>query len=260
MMGLPTFEIFNCDCVKVFDELAKRGAKFDAIVADPPYCSGAATPAQIARNGVLKYCDTLDNGAFYDSQSQYSNYWFTRLWLTEARKILRPCAYIFIFCDWRQIPIFSNALQAAQMFWRGIAIWKKPNARPNPGTISPNCEFIVWGTVGAEKSDKFIVNSVFEGKAPQSYQRIHPTQKAVEPIEGFLKILPDNAEAVLDPFCGSGATGVAALKSGLNFTGCELDANFAQLAAARLSDALKTLEMTGTLIDRIKADDAPRLF
>lgn len=257
----PTFEIVQGDNLEVLERFREEGRKFDAVVADPPYCSGAMSPADIQRGGgVGKYCARKDLGNFSDAMSQRGFFWFTRAWMYSARELLNEVGYIFVFIDWRQLPTVSDAMQAADFVWRGISVWDKRNSRPNVGHISQTTEFIVWGTKNGEKSDKILHKGVFSCPSPKMQDRIHPTQKEPSVIAELLSILPDAASAVLDPFSGSGSTGIAALSRGLNYVGVERDPVYVEESRGRLAESLKTLEMTGTLIDKHRRQTESSLF
>lgn len=97
-----------------------------------------------------------------------------------------------------------------------------------------------------------LVDHLFEGgaidksKVPPDYRayfvekkgegkgNVHPTVKPADVLEWLLKDLPDDAKVVLDPFMGSGSMGVAALKTGHDYTGIELDNHYVQIADARI--------------------------
>jgi len=70
-------------------------------------------------------------------------------------------------------------------------------------------------------------------------KRVHPTQKPIELMRWCLDVLrvPEGA-TVLDPFCGSGTTGVACVQTGRNFIGIELDAGYCDIARRRIADAV----------------------
>lgn len=72
--------------------------------------------------------------------------------------------------------------------------------------------------------------------------RFHPTQK---PVILFVKILQSypKVKAILDPFMGSGTTGVACVKLGRKFTGIELDPDYFDIACERISKAYEQLDM-----------------
>ena len=64
----------------------------------------------------------------------------------------------------------------------------------------------------------------------------HPTQKPVQLMEFFIRVLTHEGEMVLDPFMGSGSTGVAAKRNKRNFTGVEIDENYFQIATRRIQE------------------------
>lgn len=67
----------------------------------------------------------------------------------------------------------------------------------------------------------------------------HPTQKPVELLERIILASTSNSDLVFDPFAGSATTGIAALKHGRKFIGCELEEKFVKLSVQRLQDAIK---------------------
>ena len=71
----------------------------------------------------------------------------------------------------------------------------------------------------------------------------HPTPKPVSLMERMILCSSDVGAAVIDPFCGSGSTGVAAVKSGRKFTGIEIDAGYFDIACRRIQSALRAPDM-----------------
>jgi len=80
----------------------------------------------------------------------------------------------------------------------------------------------------------------------QQIKRVHPTQKPIELMRWCLDVLrvPEGA-TVLDPFCGSGTTGVACVQTGRNFIGIELDPGYCDIARRRISEAVPLLATEG---------------
>ena len=72
--------------------------------------------------------------------------------------------------------------------------------------------------------------------------RVHPTQKPVALMEWCLGFLPD-AKTILDPFMGSGTTGVACVKTGRAFIGIELDEGYFDIACRRIEEAYRQPDM-----------------
>ena len=85
----------------------------------------------------------------------------------------------------------------------------------------------------------------------------HPTQKPVELMRWCLGFLP-NARTILDPFMGSGTTGVAALQLGRKFIGVELDEGYFDIACRRISEAWKQPRLFEE--PKRKPEPAPNLF
>ena len=69
---------------------------------------------------------------------------------------------------------------------------------------------------------------------------LHPTQKPVELLEALIELTTQENQIVLDPFCGSGSTLVAAKNLGRKFVGIEKDANFFAVAQKRVNDFVQT--------------------
>jgi len=72
---------------------------------------------------------------------------------------------------------------------------------------------------------------------------VHPTQKPVELYEYLIRTYTNNGDTVLDITAGSGTTGVACVKTGRNFVGCEIDAGYFAMAERRLEDAQAQMQL-----------------
>jgi len=84
--------------------------------------------------------------------------------------------------------------------------------------------------------------------------RIHPTQKPVALLEYLIKTYSHPGETVLDPFMGSGSTGVACVQTGRKFIGCELDPHFFEVSKRRISEAPRPPEHGEVVL--VKPNDA----
>jgi len=76
----------------------------------------------------------------------------------------------------------------------------------------------------------------------------HPTVKPVELMKYLVRLVTPENGKVLDPFCGSGSTGMAAVELGHTFIGCELDPNYVDIASTRIT-AWNTLELNNTFTE-----------
>lgn len=218
----------------------------DTVIADPPYNSGGRTMTErTSRTAREKYLSNAgrthgyDLGDFTgDNRDQRSyGYWLTLI-LTGCHRLTRPGGAALVFTDWRQLPVTTDALQAAGYTWRGIAAWRKPIARPQRGRPRQECEFIVWGSNGAmiPSNNPVYLPGHFTGSQPRGNDRHHITQKPFDLMQQLVRITPPGG-TVLDPCAGSGTTGAAALAEDRGFIGIELSSHYEQIARQRLTAA-----------------------
>lgn len=226
----------------------------DAIVTDPPYSSGGFTRGDRTADPSEKYrasgAREITESFSGDNRDQRSMLLWCSLWLTEAHRVLRDGSVAVVATDWRQLPTVCDALQIAGFVWRGIATWTKRNAsRPQRGRFKADAEFFVWGSKGAMPIEGPVLPGTFAAPtldcAPVNHHdRLHLTEKPIEvmeaireipmyALEGAASIVPAG-RLCLDPFAGSGTTGVACLRRGVAFAGCELSAHYHELATRRL--------------------------
>jgi len=223
----------------------------DAVITDPPYCSGGMSAAERARDPVSKYCqnNNSDGRPSFggDARDQRSFIYWCTLWLTLARQAAKESAYCVIFIDWRNLPAMTDAMQAAGWCWRGVAVWNKGRGSraPHKGYFRHQCEYLVWGTNGPvpRPNDRGPFDGCFD-VAVKRADKHHITGKPTELMRRLVQIVPAGG-LVLDPFAGSGTTGVAAVLEGRQFLGFEASAEYAVIAKERIAAA-----QSGQLLQR----------
>lgn len=208
---------------------ALPSASVDLLLTDPPYSSGGMTTKDRIRSPHRKY--VLSESASGNALPSFSGdcrdqvgYWFwVSLWLSEGLRLVKPGGIAGLFTDWRQLPVTVAALQAGGFIWRGILPWHKPGSRPTQGRFANACEYLAWGTAGPRPLTGATYPGFISCVTPNSKIRTHIAQKPEALMAALVAIAPPGG-VVLDPFMGSGTTGVAALKSGRRFIGGEVDA------------------------------------
>lgn len=238
--------IDNIDCLEGLKEIPDNSV--DLVLTDPPYSSGGAFSGDRRSRTGVKYADTSYEGAAKlpdfsgDNMDQRGFTEFCRQVFAKCREKTKPEGVLVSFIDWRNLPALTDAIQAAGWVWRGIAVWNKPNGRPQKGRYRAEFEFIVWGSNGPMPFERGVgcLPGLYRYSNVQSKDRTHQTEKPLPLIEDLLEIVPPGT-VVLDPFMGSGTTAVACLKTGRNFIGFELGKEYHAIAQKRIAETIDEL-------------------
>ncbi|MBS0363692.1 MAG: site-specific DNA-methyltransferase [Proteobacteria bacterium] len=212
----------------------------DALITDPPYSSGGQFRGDRMAKTSAKYQQTQNADRYEeftgDNRDQRSFAYWSAIWLGRAREIATPGALCAIFTDWRQLPTTTDAIQAGGWVWRGIGVWDKgEGVRPQLGRYRSQAEYFVWGTNGPREVRGGVAPGVF--KVPVvGAEKEHMTAKPVALMRDMMRIV---GETVLDPFMGSGTTGVAAVQAGRKFIGVEMLPHYFDTACRRIEQATK---------------------
>lgn len=213
-------------------------ASVDGIICDPPYSSGGAFRGDRMAGTRAKYLDSDARGGapdfLGDTRDQRGWTVWASMWLADALRVVHPGGLLAMFVDWRQLPVATDALQVGGWVWRGVAAWDKTEAaRPQQGRMRAQCEFVVWGSAGplSHVTDHCAAGAWREYVPGRD--RLHQTEKPIIALRDIVRLVPPGG-LVLDPFCGSGSTGIAALLEGRRFLGFELSEHYAALADERL--------------------------
>lgn len=220
-----TWRIDEGDCMDLLRALPD--ASVHALVTDPPYVSVSGGNA---------------NGRTSSGDSQFYAFWLRSV-MAELRRVLRPDACGFVFCDWRTVGIVEAAAQGRDRF-TGDA-WGVPQAlvwdREAIGLGSPfrnSFEMIAFmrGPKWASELAKDI-RTVLRFRYPYGRHEHHPAEKPVDLVRQLVEWAAPEGGVVLDPFAGSGTTGVAAIQGGRGFIGMEIDPDTRAVALRRLRQA-----------------------
>lgn len=215
----------------------------DAVITDPPYSSGGFTRDDKGRDPGEKYQQGGLQAKYPsfggDSRDQRSYMAWCSLWIAECVRALKPGGYFLAFTDWRQLPVMTDAVQAGGIFWRGVVAWDKGRSAraPHKGYFRHQCEYVVWGTKGA--AVQALHDGPFDGCISATVRqddKHHMTGKPTALMAELVRpVVPGGI--VLDPFAGSGTTGVAAVMHGRRFIGIEREAAYAEISRRRLHEA-----------------------
>jgi DNA modification methylase len=207
-------ELYLGDCREILPTLGK----VDAVVTDPPYGIGRDKGNQVTRGS-----------GFYSIQlrKQYDDDWDYRPADDLLHLILAASDSAIVWGG-----NFFTSVLPENGHW---LVWDKQNTMP---TFS-DCE-LAWTNV--PKRSVKVIRYSNNGLMAKEKDRVHPTQKPVEIMKWSLEQVP-NCKTVLDPFMGSGTTGVAAVRLGRKFIGIEIEPKYFDIACKRIQAALDAPDM-----------------
>jgi len=235
-------------------ELAKLpSASVDLVFADPPYnlqLEGALLrPNNTTVDGVDDAWDKFATFADYDR--------FSRAWLAECRRVLKPNGAIWVIGSYHNIFRLGVALQDLGFWVHNDVIWRKVNPMPNfRGKRFTNAhETLIWAARDVKSRATFnydslkVMNDDLQMRSDWLFpicsgperlkddggRKAHPTQKPEALLQRVILATTNAGDVVLDPFFGTGTTGAVAKRLGRQFIGIERDPDYAKAAAERIA-------------------------
>jgi len=238
--------LYNGDALTILRDLPDTSV--DAVVTDPPYSSGGLHAGARRADPAKKYQSTGTKRTYPpmlgDCKDQRSFALWATLWLSECWRLAKNSAPCLVFSDWRQLPLITDAIQAAGWEWRGIVVWHKPTARPMLGSFRRDTEFVVHAVKAPAKAwSRRCLPGVYLHNMVAA-QKVHLTSKPLPLLVDLLGVVPDGG-TVLDPFVGGGTTPVACVETGRRFVGVELSEEYYRLAGERIRTAETASEKRG---------------
>ncbi|MFN5759946.1 MAG: site-specific DNA-methyltransferase [Sphingomonadaceae bacterium] len=271
-VALPLDQILIGDCIAAMRSLPD--ACVDMVFADPPYNLQLGGDLFRPEGGRV---DAVDNEwDKFDSLKTYDE--FSRAWLSEARRILKPNGTLWVIGSYHNIFRVGSVLQDEGFWILNDIIWRKVNPMPNfKGTRFTNAhETLIWASKGENAKYTFnyramkTLNDELQMRSDWSFpicsgqERIkkngtkaHPTQKPEALLYRILLACTKPGDIVLDPFFGTGTTGAVAKRLGRHFIGLERELDYVDVAQERIAAALPLDE---SALKTMQADTAaPRV-
>ena len=269
---LPLGQILGGDCVAAMRALPS--ASVDMIFADPPYNlqlgGDLARPDGSHVDAVTNDWDKFDSFAAYDA--------FTRDWLAEARRVLKPNGSLWVIGSYHNIFRVGATLQDMGFWILNDIVWRKANPMPNfKGTRFTNAhETLIWASMGEKSKYTFnyramkTLNDELQMRSDwvlpicngaerlkKGGTKVHPTQKPESLLYRLMLATTNKGDVVLDPFFGTGTTGAVAKRLGRHWIGCEREGGYREAALERIELALPLDESSLVTMQSPKA--APKV-
>ena len=250
---LPLGQILDGDCVEAMRSIPS--GTIDMIFADPPY--NLQLGGDLDRPDGSRVDAVDDDWDKFASFSSYDD--FTREWLGEARRILKPNGSIWVIGSYHNIFRVGTAMQDAGFWILNDIVWRKSNPMPNfKGTRFTNAhETLIWASMGEKAKYTFnyramkTLNDELQMRSDWSFpicggqerlkkdgHKAHPTQKPEALLYRLLLATTNPGDIVLDPFFGTGTTGAVAKRLGRQWIGIEREDGYCEVALERIEAAL----------------------
>ncbi len=247
-MNKVNYKIIEGNCLEVMDRLFDDKGEFvDFIFADPPYflSNGGIT----CQNGKMV---KVDKGDWDKSKGADVNHDFNKEWVSRCQKLLKPNGSMMVSGTMHVIYSVGFAMQQLNMKLLNNIIWQKPNPPPNLACryFTHSTETILWAakTIKSKHlfnyslmkkiNDNKQMKDVWNFTAPKKSEKLfgkHPTQKPLDLLTRILLSATNENDLVLDPFNGSGTTGVACVTNNRNYVGIELEKSYIKLTKKRMN-------------------------
>jgi len=250
---LPLSQILDGDCIAAMRSLPDDSV--DMVFADPPYNlqlgGDLSRPDGSHVDAVTDHWDKFDSFSTYDA--------FTRAWLTEARRVLKPTGSLWVIGSYHNIFRVGAILQDTGFWILNDIVWRKANPMPNfKGTRFTNAhETLIWASMGEKAKYTFnytamkTLNDELQMRSdwvlpicggPERLRKdghkVHPTQKPEALLYRVMLATTHKGDIVLDPFFGTGTTGAVAKRLGREWIGCERESGYREAALERIELAL----------------------
>ena len=230
-------DLLKGDCLELMKEIPDKS--IDLVVTDPPYkmnhSTGGCTNIGMRNKwqGNIKAGNTVMN---FNLDIKFSE------WLPEIYRVLKSDSHCYIFCNDKNVQELLNEATKCGFKESNILVWIKNNATPNRYYMK-NLEFILFLYKGKARPIKDMGSKcAVEFKNINGKEKLHPTQKPVSLLELYISNSSIENDLVLDPFMGSGSTGVACVHTNRNFIGIELDENYFNIAKERIEEAKQQIK------------------
>ncbi len=275
-MKLPLNQIIEGDCIEVLNSLP--AGCIDLIFADPPY--NLQLQNELYRPNMTKVDAVDDHWDRFGSFQEYDD--FTRRWLTACKRVLKPTGTIWVIGLYHNIFRVGTIMQDLGFWILNDIIWIKTNPMPNfRGVRFTNAhETLIWASTGKNakytfhhhamkglndekqmRSDWWLVSLATgsERVKDENGDKAHATQKPEALLYRVILSSSNPGEIVLDPFFGSGTTGVVAKRLHRNWIGIEKEKKYIQIAQKRIDAIQPALFDHATFDITSKAKSAPKV-
>ena len=233
-----TWELRLGDCLDPVTGLATLADKsVDHVICDPPFETEAHTlQRRVKREGGVMNVEPLSFPPITEAERAEVS--------QQLGRIVRR--WVLVFCQVEASQKWAFALADAGLTYRRTCIWVKPDGMPQYSGDRPGMGYETVVAMHAEGKSTWNGGGrtgVFTHNKNDPDRVGHPTQKPESLMVELARLFTDPNELIIDPYSGSGTTGVAAIRLGRRFIGWERDPKYHAIATNRLAKTREQLEM-----------------
>lgn len=237
------FTLLRGDSLEILEQMEPE--TFDMIFADPPYflSNGGMT----CKSGRMV---SVNKGRWDRSEGIQANHEFNVRWLAACQRLLKPHGSIWVSGTHHVIYSIGFAMQSLDYKILNDIAWFKVNPPPNLSCryFTHGTETIIWAGRDSKTKHTFNYQVMKEEnggkqmknlwsimsprKAEKSFGK-HPTQKPMKLLNRIVEAASNEGDLILDPFCGSSTTGLAAVQNGRRYVGIDQSDEFLELSVRR---------------------------
>jgi len=206
-----TCELLLGDCLELMR--AMPDGAFDYVITDPPYGIGESSGKNVSRQVLAKAVNYGDSNAKWDTK---------KISVEHIHEMRRVSRHQVIFGG----NYYADLLPASSSW----IVWDKINGKND----FADCELAWTSHKKAVRQFRYMWHGMIKQRPEKRY---HPTQKPLDLMKWVIENYTNEGATVLDPFMGSGTTGVACIELGRLFTGCDINAGYLAIAQQRIEAA-----------------------
>jgi site-specific DNA-methyltransferase (adenine-specific) len=217
--------LHNGDCLEFMRSLPDNS--IDMCLTDPPYKT-TKRGSSGGTGGMLKTEDfKAGKGGFVHNDVKFSQ------WLPEVYRVLKDGSHFYVMCNNKSLFELLSALNDSSFKVCKTLIWAKNNCITNMYYMDSH-EYIIFCYKGkAVKINNCGTRSVLNFDNVKG--KLHPSEKPVDMLTALINNSSMVGDIIIDPFMGSGSTGVACVNTNRKFIGCELDKGYFDIAVGRIN-------------------------
>ena len=222
-------DLLHGDCLELMKDIPDGSV--DMILTDPPYLQGYKTNRR--KDNRHEFSSEILNDTPQTGSLMIVKF------LELSYQKLRNNSSILVFCNTNKIDFFKQEIEKAGFKIKNIIVWVKNNhtAGDLKASFGHQYEFVILANKGRRFINGNRDNDVMFFDKVAGKEQLHQNQKPVDLLQYLVEKLSDSNNTILDPFMGSGSTGVACVNTGRKFIGMELEEKYFDIAKERIEQA-----------------------